>query len=108
MAVGWGYGANMLTKYLSEVGDNTPLTAATCIDNPFDLEVASRSLSNNRAVDQKFAEGLVDILKSNRVSKLFCALMLQEGVFLCVQISVLFVLVSRRCELQTKIFFCCF
>ncbi|KAL8102744.1 uncharacterized protein LOC141678758 isoform X2 [Apium graveolens] len=66
MGVGWGYGANMLTKYLSEVGDNTPLTAATCVDNPFDLEVASRSLPYNHAVGQKFTEGLVDILKSNK------------------------------------------
>ena len=38
MAVGWEYGANMLMKYLAKVGENTPLTAATCIDNPFDLE----------------------------------------------------------------------
>ncbi|KAL1805018.1 hypothetical protein ACET3Z_028086 [Daucus carota] len=66
MGVGWGYGANMLTKYLAEVGDNTPLTAATCVDNPFDLEAASRSFSYDRAIDQKFTRGLVDILKSNK------------------------------------------
>lgn len=52
MGVGWGYGANMLTKYLAEVGGNTPLTAATCVDNPFDLEVASRCLPYNRAIDR--------------------------------------------------------
>lgn len=80
MGVGWGYGANMLTKYLAEVGDNTPLTAATCVDNPFDLEAASRSFSYNRAIDQKFTRGLVDILKSNKVIKIFCGLMILEGV----------------------------
>lgn len=76
MGVGWGYGANMLTKYLAEVGGNTPLTAATCVDNPFDLEVASRCLPYNRAIDQNFIGGLVDILKSNKVSKTFYGLML--------------------------------
>lgn len=75
MGVGWGYGANMLTKYLAEVGGNTPLTAATCVDNPFDLAVASRSFPYNRANDQKFTEGLVDILNSNKVSKVFCGWM---------------------------------
>lgn len=75
MGVGWGYGANMLTKYLAEVGGSTPLTAATCIDNPFDLAVGSRSLPYNHANDQKFTRGLVDILNSNKVSKLFCGLM---------------------------------
>ncbi|XP_058206489.1 uncharacterized protein LOC131319996 isoform X2 [Rhododendron vialii] len=66
MGVGWGYGANMLTKYLAEVGEKTPLTAATCIDNPFDLEEASRSSPYHIALDQKLAGGLVDILRSNK------------------------------------------
>lgn len=67
MGVGWGYGANMLTKYLAEAGEATPLTAATCIDNPFDLEEATRSTAHNPAVDRKLADGLVDILRSNKV-----------------------------------------
>lgn len=66
MGVGWGYGANMLTKYLAEVGEKTPLTAATCIDNPFDLEEASRMAPNHIVVDQKLTGGLIDILRSNK------------------------------------------
>ncbi|KAM7513497.1 hypothetical protein LguiA_003080 [Lonicera macranthoides] len=45
VGVGWGYGANMLAKYLAEVGEKTPLVAATCIDNPFDLEEATSWIS---------------------------------------------------------------
>ncbi|KAJ4958101.1 hypothetical protein NE237_025212 [Protea cynaroides] len=66
MSVGWGYGANMLTKYLAEVGERTPLTAATCIDNPFDLEEATRSSPYHIATDQKLTSGLIDILRSNK------------------------------------------
>ncbi|KAF3439735.1 hypothetical protein FNV43_RR18013 [Rhamnella rubrinervis] len=66
MGVGWGYGANMLTKYLAEVGERTPLTAATCIDNPFDLEEATRSSPHHMAIDQKLTGGLIDILRSNK------------------------------------------
>ncbi|KAL6965798.1 hypothetical protein U1Q18_036859 [Sarracenia purpurea var. burkii] len=66
MGVGWGYGANMLTKYLAEVGERTPLTAVTCIDNPFDLEEATRSSPHHIALDQKLTGGLVDILRSNK------------------------------------------
>ena len=50
MAVGWEYGANMLMKYLAEAGENTSLTAAKCIDNPFDLEKATRSFPYNMAI----------------------------------------------------------
>lgn len=67
MSVGWGYGANMLTKYLAEVGEKTPLTAATCINNPFDLEEATRGTPYHIALDQKLTQGLVDILRSNKV-----------------------------------------
>lgn len=70
MGVGWGYGASMLTKYLAEVGDRTPLTAATCIDNPFDLEEATRSSPYHTALDQKLTDGLKDILRSNKVGNL--------------------------------------
>lgn len=66
MGVGWGYGANMLTKYLAESGEKTPLTAATCIGNPFDLEEATRSYSHHLANDQKLTGGLIDILRSNK------------------------------------------
>ena len=71
MGVGWGYGANMLTKYLAEVGEGTPLTAAVCIDNPFDLEEATRSYSHHMGIHQKLTDGLVDILRSNKVDNFF-------------------------------------
>ncbi|KNA20414.1 hypothetical protein SOVF_052600 isoform A [Spinacia oleracea] len=64
--VGWGYGANMLTKYLAEAGEKTPLTAATCIDNPFDLDEATRTSPYCYTIDNKLTEGLIDILKSNK------------------------------------------
>ncbi|XP_062199104.1 uncharacterized protein LOC133901682 isoform X2 [Phragmites australis] len=66
MGVGWGYGANMLTKYLVEVGESTPLTAAACIDNPFDLQEATKSFPHHIALDQKFTAGLVNILRANK------------------------------------------
>lgn len=80
VGVGWGYGANMLTKYLAEVGERTPLTAATCIDNPFDLEEATRSFPRHISVDEKLTGGLINILRSNKVdiasynfrSRIFC------------------------------------
>ncbi|XP_039119779.1 uncharacterized protein LOC120256077 isoform X2 [Dioscorea cayenensis subsp. rotundata] len=66
MGIGWGYGANMLTKHLAEVGETTPLTAAVCIDNPFDLEEATRSFPHHVVMDQKLAVGLADILRANK------------------------------------------
>lgn len=66
MAVGWEYGANMLTKYLAEFGERTPLTAAICIDNPFDLEEATRS-SVHQVFDRRQTDGLVKILQCNKV-----------------------------------------
>lgn len=67
MAVGWEYGANMLTKYLAECGERTPLTAAICIDNPFDLEEASRSSVYHLDYDQRQTDGLIKILQCNKV-----------------------------------------
>ncbi|KAJ1402966.1 Alpha/Beta hydrolase fold [Sesbania bispinosa] len=66
MGVGWGYGANMLTKYLAEVGERTPLTAATCIDNPFDLDEATRTSPYHDVTDQKLTGGLIDMLQTNK------------------------------------------
>ncbi|KAL4600177.1 hypothetical protein ACB092_11G179300 [Castanea dentata] len=57
----------MLTKYLAEAGENTPLTAVTCIDNPFDLEEATRSSPYHMAIDQKLTGGLIDILRSSKL-----------------------------------------
>ena len=67
MGVGWGYAAYMLTKYLVEAGAAPPLTAAVCIDNPFDLQEATRTFPHNIALDQKLTAGLVDILRANKV-----------------------------------------
>jgi predicted alpha/beta-fold hydrolase len=36
-AAGWSLGANILTRYLGEEGDGTPLAAAVAMCNPFDL-----------------------------------------------------------------------
>ncbi|KAI3430086.1 uncharacterized protein J3R85_008380 [Psidium guajava] len=66
MGVGWGFGANMLTKYLAEVGERTPLAAATCINNPFDLEEVTRSSAHHVGTDENLTSGLVDILRSNK------------------------------------------
>ena len=68
MSVGWGYGANMLTKYLAEVGERTPLTAATCVDNPFDLDEATKVSPYDTVTDQRLLGGLVDILQTNKVN----------------------------------------
>ncbi|EPS66095.1 hypothetical protein M569_08680, partial [Genlisea aurea] len=65
MAVGWGYGANMLTKHLAEYGERTPLTAATCIDNPFDLVEANRS-HLHKSCDQRLRDGLIKIFQDNK------------------------------------------
>lgn len=67
MGVGWGYGANMLTKYLGEASETTPLTAAVSIGNPFDLDEATRSLSHYSVLDRKIVEGLKNILRCNKV-----------------------------------------
>ncbi|KAL3744618.1 hypothetical protein ACJRO7_013824 [Eucalyptus globulus] len=66
MGVGWGFGANMLAKYLAEVGERTPLAAATLINNPFDLEEVTRSSAHHVGTDENLTSGLVDILRSNK------------------------------------------
>ncbi|CAA2979849.1 Hypothetical predicted protein [Olea europaea subsp. europaea] len=66
VAIGWGYGANMLTKYLAEVGEHTPLTAATCIDNPFDLEEATRFFMHHIDFDRSLTSGFISILHRNK------------------------------------------
>ena len=90
MAVGWEYGANMLTKYLAEAGENTPLTAATCIDNPFDLEEATRSSPYHMAIDQKLTGGLINILRSNKVGDCFQSSIYFGSNALCPSILALF------------------
>ncbi|PKA47065.1 Embryogenesis-associated protein EMB8 [Apostasia shenzhenica] len=66
MVVGSGYGASMLTKYLAEVGETTPVTAAVCIDTPFDLKDSTKSSPHHVAMDKKLAGGLREILQANK------------------------------------------
>ncbi|XP_024012596.1 uncharacterized protein LOC18018807 isoform X2 [Eutrema salsugineum] len=66
MGVGQGYGANMLTKYLAEAGERTPLTAAVCIDTPFDLEEITRTSPYCISLDRQLTGGLVEILQANK------------------------------------------
>ncbi|KAK8934207.1 Embryogenesis-associated protein EMB8 [Platanthera zijinensis] len=66
MGIGWGYGANMLTKYLAESGVTTPVTAAVCIDTPFDLEESTKSSSQHITLNKKLTNGLREILRANK------------------------------------------
>ena len=43
--IGFSLGANVLTKWMGEMGVNSPLSCAVSISNPFNLEIASRSAS---------------------------------------------------------------
>ncbi|KAI5073557.1 hypothetical protein GOP47_0011570 [Adiantum capillus-veneris] len=69
MAVGWGYGADMLVKYLGEEAASTPVTAAVCFENTFDLEEATKFSQDDRVdlFNQKMASSFVEILKSNQM-----------------------------------------
>lgn len=72
MGVGWGWGANMLTKYLGEEAGSTSLMAAVAISNPFDLQQSSMYLGMTNAgqLDCVMAKGLVNILKDNKVRRI--------------------------------------
>ena len=69
MGVSWGFGANILAKYLGEEAGAALLMAAVCISNPFDLEKSSTHLSRTRGPkpDHAMAEGLVNIVRENQV-----------------------------------------
>jgi predicted alpha/beta-fold hydrolase len=43
-ALGFSLGANLLTKYCGEMGDNSKLTAAVALGNPFDFLLCSKML----------------------------------------------------------------
>ncbi|KAK7857993.1 hypothetical protein CFP56_014509 [Quercus suber] len=80
----------MLTKYLAEAGENTLLTAATCIDNPFDLEEATRFSPYHMAIDQKLTGGLINVLRSNKVGDYFYSSIYFGSNALCPSILALF------------------
>jgi predicted alpha/beta-fold hydrolase len=84
MGVGWGYGANMLTKYLGEASETTPLTAAVSIGNPFDLDEATRSLSHYSVLDRKIVEGLKNILRCNKVCALVKCSHISKGLIVTI------------------------
>lgn len=44
VAIGYSQGANMLLKYLGEVGKNTPLTCAVAVSPPFQLRAISNCI----------------------------------------------------------------
>jgi predicted alpha/beta-fold hydrolase len=44
-AVGYSLGGNVLLKYLGEVGDSTPLTAAVAVCVPLDLHLCAKALN---------------------------------------------------------------
>ena len=70
MGVGWGFGANMLAKYLGEQAGSASLMAAVCISNSFDLQETSKHLRSTKGgkFDRAMADGLVRILEANEVS----------------------------------------
>ena len=73
----------MMMKYLAD-------TAAMCIDNPFDLEEATRSFPYHMAIGHKFIGGLIDILRSNKVGDCFQSSVYFGSNALCPSILALF------------------
>ncbi|KAH7422912.1 hypothetical protein KP509_12G031700 [Ceratopteris richardii] len=69
MAVGWGYGADMLVKYLGEEASSAPITAAVCIDNTFDLEEINKFSFDQHTdlFNQNMRNSYVEILKANQM-----------------------------------------
>ncbi|KAJ1900500.1 hypothetical protein LPJ66_001432, partial [Kickxella alabastrina] len=64
VAMGYSMGANLLTKYLGEVGNVTPFVAAVSICCPFDTEIAGRSLDAHTLLnDRLFQPNLVATIK---------------------------------------------
>jgi len=59
-AAGWSLGANILTRYLGEEGDDTPIQAAAVMCNPFDLTVSDQNFTKgfNRIYDWNLAKAL--------------------------------------------------
>ena len=62
-AAGWSLGANILTRYLGEEGDGTPIQAAAVMCNPFDLTVSDQNFNRgfNRIYDWNLAKALKKI-----------------------------------------------
>eukprot|EP00898_Chlorokybus_atmophyticus_P005391 jgi/Chlat1/5853/Chrsp4S06235 len=63
IAVGWSLGANILTRYLGQEGERTPLLAAVSLCNPFDLVLADAGfqVGFNKVYDRRLARSLRNI-----------------------------------------------
>jgi predicted alpha/beta-fold hydrolase len=66
-AAGWSLGANILTRYLGEQGEQSPVEAAVAMCNPFDLTVSDDNFSKgfNRIYDWNLAKSLRRIYKNH-------------------------------------------
>ncbi|CEG37382.1 serine protease family [Plasmopara halstedii] len=75
VGVGFSMGSNILVKYLGEDGDQTPLTGAISVGNPFDLTLCSAnfcdSLFNRMTYDKALNKNLRELffIKSNASTK---------------------------------------
>ncbi|KAI9499936.1 hypothetical protein GGI25_003266 [Coemansia spiralis] len=64
LGVGFSLGANLLTKYLGEEADRSPLAAAAAICCPFDTEIAGKALDKRGFLnDYLFQPNLMATLK---------------------------------------------
>lgn len=66
-AAGWSLGANILTRYLGEEGDDCIIEAAAALCNPFDLTVSDKNFQKgfNRLYDFNVAHSLRRIYKNH-------------------------------------------
>lgn len=75
VGVGFSMGSNVLVKYLGEEGDQTPLTGAISVGNPFDLAICSAnfggSLFNRMTYDKALNNNLRELF-FNKVSICCC------------------------------------
>ncbi|KAG6009672.1 hypothetical protein E4U21_001736 [Claviceps maximensis] len=62
--LGFSLGANMLTNYCGEEGENCLLKAAVVCSNPFNLEVSSKILRTSLVGREVYLRGLATALKS--------------------------------------------
>lgn len=60
LAAGWSLGANILTRYLGEEGEATPVSAAVAMCNPFNLPLSDKNFHKgfNRVYDANLARAL--------------------------------------------------
>jgi predicted alpha/beta-fold hydrolase len=64
---GFSLGANIMTKYLGEEGDKTPICAAVSVSNPIDLYQGSAALEesvvNYHVYNKTFTKNLLRYVK---------------------------------------------